>query len=384
VSRYLFVVPPLAGHVNPAVSVAAELAGRGHAIAWAAHERLVHPLLPDASAVYAMPEAISPAAIATLHEPAGSRWLGRLQLVWEKLFLPLARTMLPAVEAAIDDFDPDALVVDQYALAGALAARRRQLPWVTSAAIWFPLSPFLDTLPAARAWVIAQLDELQRGAGLEPVTWPDRSPDLVLVYTTRALVGDEPNYPTHYRFVGPAVGGRPEPPFPWADLRPGGRVFVSLGSVQAEAGGRFYTALVDALRDRAEQVIVAAPPELMPHVPGTFLVQRYVPQLTVLARVDAVVCHGGFNTVSEALFHGLPLVVAPIADDQMLNAHTVVSAGAGIRVRYGRVGSTGLRRAVSAVLDEPGYREAARRIAGSFEAAGGAPAAADAIEELAT
>ncbi|MFE0381998.1 glycosyltransferase, partial [Streptomyces inhibens] len=32
--RVLFVVPPLAGHVNPTVAVAAELAARGHQVAW--------------------------------------------------------------------------------------------------------------------------------------------------------------------------------------------------------------------------------------------------------------------------------------------------------------------------------------------------------------
>jgi MGT family glycosyltransferase len=112
------------------------------------------------------------------------------------------------------------------------------------------------------------------------------------------------------------------------------------------------------------------------------MVQRYVPQLELLARVDAVVCHGGFNTVSEALAHGLPLVLAPIADDQMLNAHSVVSAGAGVRVRYGRVDAAGLRQAVTAILEEPRYREAAGRLARSFESAGGAATAADAIEDL--
>jgi MGT family glycosyltransferase len=288
------------------------------------------------------------------------------------------------VEEAVDTFRPDALVVDQYALAGALAARTRDLPWATSAAIWFPLSSFLDTLPTARAWLIDRLGDLQRAVGLEPVVWPDRSPHLVVVYTTRALVGDEPAYPAHYRFVGPALGGRPATPFPWNELRPGPRVLVSLGSVQAEAGTRFYNTLVDALRGRSDQVIVAAPPELVPHAPETFVVRPQVPQVDLLARVDAVVCHGGFNTVSEALYHGLPLVVAPIADDQMLNAHSVASAGAGVRVRYGRVTASGLREAVAAILEKPHYREAARQIARSFESAGGASAAAGAIEELLT
>ena len=33
-SRFLFVVPPLTGHVNPTISVGRELAARGHQAAW--------------------------------------------------------------------------------------------------------------------------------------------------------------------------------------------------------------------------------------------------------------------------------------------------------------------------------------------------------------
>ena len=107
-----------------------------------------------------------------------------------------------------------------------------------------------------------------------------------------------------------------------------------------------------------------------------------MPQLALLPRVDAVVCHGGHNTVCESLAHGLPLVVAPIRDDQPIVAEQVVEAGAGIRVRFGRLSPAALRDAVTRVLDEPAFREAAERIRGSFAAAGGASAAADALEGL--
>ena len=45
-SRFLIVVPPLAGHVNPTVAVGRELQRRGHEVAWAGHPELVAPLLP--------------------------------------------------------------------------------------------------------------------------------------------------------------------------------------------------------------------------------------------------------------------------------------------------------------------------------------------------
>jgi len=108
-----------------------------------------------------------------------------------------------------------------------------------------------------------------------------------------------------------------------------------------------------------------------------------VTQLEILPHVQAVVCHAGHNTVCEALANGLPLVVAPIRDDQPVVAQQVVRAGAGTRVRYGHLSPHSLRNAVVRVLAEPNFRGAAARIRDSFDAAGGAPAAADALEAMA-
>ncbi|TDO47337.1 UDP-glucoronosyl/UDP-glucosyl transferase [Kribbella sp. VKM Ac-2527] len=113
------------------------------------------------------------------------------------------------------------------------------------------------------------------------------------------------------------------------------------------------------------------------------LVRDHVPQLALLERVDAVVCHAGHNTVCETLWHGLPLVVAPIRDDQPIVAGQVADAGAGVRVRFGRVSAAQLAAAIEAVLDqEADYRAAAERIARSFHSAGGTRTAADRLVNL--
>jgi zeaxanthin glucosyltransferase len=87
--------------------------------------------------------------------------------------------------------------------------------------------------------------------------------------------------------------------------------------------------------------------------------------------------------VSETLAHGLPLIIAPIKNDQPVVASQVARAGAGIRVPFSRVRPAQLREALITILDDPSYRQAAERIRGSFTAAGGAPAAAVRLECLA-
>lgn len=102
----------------------------------------------------------------------------------------------------------------------------------------------------------------------------------------------------------------------------------------------------------------------------------------MLPHLDAVVCHGGHNTVCEALAHGLPLVVAPVRDDQPIVAQQVADAGAGVRVRFGRPRADEIHDALCAVVDNGHHRSSARRIQASFAAAGGAAAAADRLEKL--
>jgi MGT family glycosyltransferase len=153
--------------------------------------------------------------------------------------------------------------------------------------------------------------------------------------------------------------------------------------VNAQRGARFFASVVEAFADADLQVILVAPPQVVGAVPEHVLVRERVPQLALLEHVDAVVCHGGHNTVCEALAQGLPLVVAPIRDDQPIVAEQVVRSGAGIRVHFGRVRPADLRSAVERVLGEPSYREAAQRIRQSFAAAGGPERAAELLEKLA-
>ncbi|MCX5380507.1 glycosyltransferase [Streptomyces sp. NBC_00091] len=416
--RVLFTVPPLAGHVNPTVAVGAELAARGHEVAWTGPASALARLLPSPARILPAgedpggpgpgaeepgaeePVARVPGALDAGGGRAGGgyyaglhdRWrdlrgVGALRFLWEEALIPLARAMVPGVALAVRAFEPDVMVCDQQALAGPLVARRLGVPWVTSASTSAELTrPFAD-FPKVGEWVAGQVSGLLAEFGESGAGWDPRFSDrLVLVFSTPELLGSCEGFAPHYAFVGPAFGARPAAPdFPWQRLDPQRRrVLVSLGTLNQEAGARFYRAVLGAAERLAGEVqlVLVAPAALVGEVPGHVLVRASVPQLELLPHLDAVVCHGGHNTVCEALAYGLPLVVAPIRDDQPIVARQVALAGAGVRVRFGRTGAEELRDALTAVLDDPGPRRAARRIQASFAAAGGAAAAADRLEKL--
>jgi MGT family glycosyltransferase len=382
-SRFLFVVPPLAGHVNPAAGVADAIAERGHELAWAGSEARLRPLLGPDAMVY--PTGMRP------HRGRSDTGTAAVKSLWEGFVVPFARFTMPAIEKAVEAYRPDVLAVDQHALAGALVAQRHGLPWATMCASSMELTEPFRKLPKVDAWIHGHLAALRAEAGLAGDEHRDLrfSPYLVLAFTSKALTGDPP-FPGHFALVGPALSARPAgSAFPWDRLDPGRRhVLVTVGTLAEDIASDstdFYVRAVEALRPLGDRVqaIVIAPQAAIPDPPEHILVAPRVPVLDLMPHLDAVVCHGGLNIVCEALAHAVPLVIAPIRHDQPINATQVAAAGAGIRVRFARVRPDQLRAAVAAVLHDPAYRAAARRVQDSFAAAGGAGAAAERLESLA-
>ncbi|GAA2133087.1 glycosyltransferase [Kitasatospora kazusensis] len=388
-TRYLCVVPPLVGHVNPAAGVVAELAARGHPTAWAGLPELLGPLAGPDAAVFPC-EVPDSGPGGTAQRPPELRGPAALKFLWEDFLVPLAEAMAPGVAAAVQRFRPDVLLVDQQAVAGALVAERLGLPWATSATTSAEFTGALDGMPLVDAWISGLLTGLRGRIGDPARTGDPRfSPYLTLAFTTPELTGPVTGKAGPIRCVGPAVAARRTgPPFPWQWLDPGrATVLVTLGTANTDTGEAFLTACREALRARAGrlQAVIVDPGAVLgsPAPDPDVLVLPSVPQLELLERAAAVVCHAGHNTVCEALWHGVPLVVAPIRDDQPVVAGQVVAAGAGVRVRFGRTGAARLGQALDAVLDDPAHRDAARRVGASFRAAGGATRAADHLEALA-
>ena len=159
-------------------------------------------------------------------------------------------------------------------------------------------------------------------------------------------------------------------------------MLVSLGTLNAERGGDFFEKIKHALGPLPIQVILVAPQSFGPF-PENFIVQPWVPQLDLLPKIDLLLSHAGSNAVCEALAHDLPVVVVPITDGQPVVAQQVADSGCGIRLSFTRSGSPEIRDAVKQALTDPKFREAARRIRRSFDAAGGAPRAAELLQMLA-
>jgi MGT family glycosyltransferase len=300
--------------------------------------------------------------------------------------------MLPGVRDAVHEFKPDALLVDQQALAGLAVAEAEGLPWATSATTSATMLDQMALMPQVQEWADGLQRDFLRTAGLSDdaaaATDLRFSRRLVLVFSTPELVGPSvtDGLPDHYVFVGPSIADRPDDtPFDWDWLHRSDdpKVLVSLGTLNWHNGARFFQVAAEALAGMAVRAVMLAPPDLVGDVPPNVLAVERVPQLALMPQLDAVISHGGHNTVCEALAHGLPLVVAPIRDDQPAIAEQVVNAGAGLRVQFRRVSAGELQASIAAALTDPGLRAGAEKVQASFAGAGGPREAADNLELLA-
>ncbi|MCD2187289.1 glycosyltransferase [Actinomycetospora soli] len=164
-------------------------------------------------------------------------------------------------------------------------------------------------------------------------------------------------------------GGRlPE----WVAALPAGRPLVlgSLGTAlpMMQASGRSapggppadpaagLRALVRGANAVDAEVVVATgglecDVEPAPHVH----LERWVPQPLLLQVADAMITHGGYNTVREAVRHGVPMVAFPQFGDQFASAGRIAALGLGRHVDGASVAE-----GLAAVLDDGSVRGAVR------------------------
>ena len=107
-----------------------------------------------------------------------------------------------------------------------------------------------------------------------------------------------------------------------------------------------------------------------------------MPQLEILQKTDVFISHGGFNSVSEALYYGVPVITVPTVNDQFLVAKRVIQTGTGKMLKMNEITDEVITESVVDLLSDSKYKEASQRIGESFRLAGGFEKAADYILAL--
>ena len=250
-------------------------------------------------------------------------------------------------------------------------------PWGSGLPIGTPDGPELRGAEAAEAELLAELarrvGKARRtfglGPGPEDVLRSPASPWLNLVVSHEAIEAPRTGLGPSTFYIGPCFStrrGTDKEGFPFDKLRADAfKVYVSLGTVFNDKPEVFRT-ILRGLDVPGVQVVVsggAAYPALASGpLPSNVLLFRRVPQVDLLPKVDLVIGHGGNNTTNETLAAGKPLLVVPVGGEQHDNARRVEHLGAGLFLPMGSLSEDGVRRAVTRLREEPGFRARAEAL----------------------
>ncbi len=300
--------------------------------------------------------------------------------------LPAAVGILPYLLEESRRLAPDLIVTDTMAPWGLVVAKVLGLPVVASVST---LALTHEDVHRAMGGLNVD-DENRRAIDLLASRYDARFDERELgvhfaannlVYTTAQFNPPIAPGPHHFEFVGPMVQ-RPTDvgDFPLDAFRAfqGTRIYVSMGTVLGEMmrlGEAFYAPFFEAWGGRDDHLVVVSTGDGVDlttlRAPGNFIVRRSVPQLEILRHADVFVTHAGMNSMSEALYHGVPMIALPGFGDQPVNAARLTELGTGLTLDSRNLDATTLHRALDRISREPSFRQAALSVSREFRAAGG-------------
>ena len=404
---------PGTGHINPMTALARTLQRRGHQVVIYGIADCEERVRSAGVEFYRIgTDDYPPGTLRRLDERLGElKGLATFRFTVERV-TNTARMILRDGPVAVRNSGVEALLVDEADMGGNVA-EYLGLPFV-SIAMFPPLvqddriPPFCFGWPARQdrlsrlrnelgfrllsriaAPVFKVVNDQRRAWGLPPLK---RSTDALsklaqIAQLPLALEFDVAAKPPILHYTGPFVDARQRPTieFPWERLDGRPLVYASLGTMQNGSESIFRT-IAEACAVLHAQLVISLGGGLEPSRLGTLagdpIVVRYAPQLEIVKRAAVVITHAGLNTVLESLAEGVPLVALPLGNDQPGVAARIAARGAGVVIPQQKLTAKKLRAAVSKLLDDQTYRNAALALQKAIAAADGLNRAADIIENV--
>jgi MGT family glycosyltransferase len=200
-----------------------------------------------------------------------------------------------------------------------------------------------------------------------------------IVYTSPEFQPYAETFSDKYTFVGPSI----KMPESQSSKPQRKTVYISLGTVNNLKLG-FYKSCMEALGSADMDMILSVgeniDPQKLGPIPSNFTVAPRVDQIEVLQKADVFLTHCGMNSVYEALYCGVPLVLFPQTPEQSSVAYRVNELGAGAYLRNDSPAA--IKESILAVLNDGEYKRGAEAISKDFHRCGGYKLAADKIESL--
>ena len=283
---------------------------------------------------------------------------------------------------AVDQINPDVLMIDNFMAKTLIAAKRSGVPTVLlNTTILGATTEMFNALFEPLLGELNQYATKLGAAGFPSVSALMDAADLQLVFSYREFDPIKPQssktvHVSPLRMVESTGTSRPEK---------SGRALV-LASLSS--GYQDQTALLQRICDALAQLPVegivttgrAVAPEALIAGDNT-KVFRFVAHEELLPSTDLLITHAGHGTVMAGVKFGVPMLCVPMGRDQPQIAARVAELGLGAMLNADATVEE-IRKAAADVLANGEFRERARRFATSLADHPGLDAAVDLIERL--
>ena len=374
-----------AGHVNPTLGIVAELIRRGHEVTyWAPH--MFSERIQETGARF---------------EPVTSTWEqleGGPPQMHGKEFIRAMGLLLDETAAMVPRLSPAPppdLVLHDGPLAwwGRILAHHWDVPAVET---WpnfvgnehWSMNAYtkINPLSPRFLWQMLRIGRYLRHQGISDIggfmQGELAAARLVTIPRAFQYAGDTF---TDWHFVGPALTGRG---FQAGWTPPDGDLPVLLVSLGTAYNARpdFFRMMISSAAARPWHVVLAIGDQVDPGglgpIPDNVEVHERVPQLAVLQHSRAFVTHTGMGGTMEGIAHQVPMVAVPQMAEQRANADRIAELGLGRTLSPEDLDASSLWAAVDAVAADAGIRRRLSQMRAECVSAGGAPRAAEVIEQV--
>lgn len=388
--KIVFFCIPAHGHTNPTLGVVKELIKNNHEVYYYSYEIMREKIESTGAKFVSCDKYDMQTKLTNEDKEKISK-----DLVFSiNLIVDLTLNLDDAVLKDMQELKPDVIVADSMAFWGKLIAKKLNIPFVSSTTTFAfnkysakvmksdgtSLFQMLKSIPK-----INKLLKRLREKGYEVKSILDiiaNSNDTpTIVYTSKLLQPFSETFSDNYDFVGPIMRDVISP-MKKVDIP---TIYISLGTVNNNYKN-FYKNCFEALKDEKIRVIMSVGEDIdineISNVPENFIVEKFVNQIAVLQVADLFITHCGMNSVNEALYFGIPLVLFPQTTEQYGVANRVKELRAGILLENSD--SEHIKNIVKEVLNDKHIKENALKISDSFKNCGGAKEAAKFIENKKT
>ncbi len=386
--KIVFFCIPAHGHTNPTLGVVRELVSRGHQVWYYSYEPM-RQRIEETGATFVPCDGYD--AELKLSPKDGAR-VGKDLAFSTKLLVDTTLALDEMVCREMERLKPDCIVADSMAVWGKAIARKLGIPFVSSTTTFAfnqHSAKIMKQSPGELIRMILSMPKINRDIKrLQDRGYPVKNVlDIIqnddqthtIVYTSPQFQPCADTFSDKYAFVGPSVRSA------GVEIQKTREklVYISMGTVNNDMLP-LYRRCISAFEHGPYQVILSVGDQVdvkeFGNLPEHIGVYPHVDQIAVLQKADVFLTHCGMNSVSEALYYGVPLVMLPQTAEQGGVAARAEQLGAGVRLA--KTHSAEILNTVNRILEDASFKHSAEGISRGFRACTGARGAADKILQV--